>query len=45
MELGELPDEVMAVVFGLAVVFGCCDARTRMMTMPALSRRWLRIGQ
>ena len=39
MELEELPDEV------LGAVFGCCDARTRMMTIPAVSKRWLRIGQ
>ena len=35
MTLGSLPDEV------LAVVFGYCDARTRMMAIPAVSTRWL----
>ena len=39
MMLVELPDEVMTVVFGH------CDARTRMMTIPAVSKRWLRIGR
>ena len=34
-----LPDEVMTVVFEH------CDARTRMMVIPAVSKRWLRIGQ
>ena len=33
--LGSLPDEVLAVVFGF------CDARARMMAIPAVSRRWL----
>ena len=33
--LGSLPDEVLVVVFGL------CDARTRLMAIPAVSRRWL----
>lgn len=33
--LAALPDEVLAVVFGF------CDARARMMAIPAVSRRWL----
>ena len=37
--LGALPDEV------LEVVFNCCDARTLMMTIPAVSRRWLGVCQ
>ena len=37
--LGSLPDEVLAVVFGF------CDARARMMAIPAVSRRWLSVCQ
>ena len=33
--LGSLPDDVLAVVFGF------CDTRGRMMAIPAVSRRWL----
>ena len=35
MTLRALPDEL------LAVVFGYCDDRTRMMDIPAVSKRWL----
>ena len=34
-----LPDEVLAIVFGF------CDARARMMAIPAVSRRWRTISQ
>ena len=34
-----LPDEVLEVVFNF------CDARTLMMTIPAVSRRWLYVCQ
>ena len=37
--LGALPDEVLEVVFNF------CDARTLMMTIPAVSRRWLGVCQ
>ena len=37
--LGSLPDEVLAIVFRF------CDQCTRMMTIPAVSRRWLHVCQ
>ena len=37
--LGALPDEVLEVVFNF------CDDRTLMMTIPAVSRRWLGVCQ
>ena len=37
--LGALPDEVLRVVFDF------CDARTRMMTIPAVCKQWLGVRQ
>ena len=34
-----LPDELLRLVFNF------CDARTRMMTIPAVSKRWLGVCQ
>ena len=34
-----LPGEVMGIVFNF------CDARTRLMTIPAVSKRWLGVCQ
>ena len=39
LTLGSLPDELLAVMFGF------CDARTRMMAIPAVTKRWLGVCQ